>query len=510
MRPLLFRCTRMIPVVLLCAAGAHADDFRDFRIPDNGYLQWNMGGDNTARWSQSHREDVRSESGAYTGDLFSQFHSVRDGDSRTSLFDLAATLIGDRTHDAYRTHQPYGWWAPDPTRLYTDDASRQRVSESLKFYTQQRWYPETAPLFLSVDAEASLRDAQSWDSGQSGTRDPGYTATNWTASSRKTYSSTSSFGPGVGCGRVRNATGIYEARILEARLRTAGAIVRPLSTKARQRLASLMYAVSDYEAALDRPAAAVWSDLESILREDGALEGRTIDLGTLFHLTDPFLARDYTYFRMSLLPRSPVVRLSGWAILFSGAGRWSHTGNHFEASRSMYSHADSFPPNYSESHYRSVGTSSGNSFDIRVAAELHRPLGMRAQFDATADYVHPTLKESQGFATSLQASLQWIVADRWIASASLAHFRVLQRDRADRTLDDEWNVSAGAAVAYAIVDHIWAHASLSQIWQGISYDPYRFQAVSFGEDHGSSGTLHLGLTYRIAGYVDTPELPAAN
>src|SRR4030095_3066678 len=57
----------------------------------------------------------------------------------------------------------------------------------------------------------------------------------------------------LGAGRVRDATRVCDVSVLEDRLRSQGVLRGPLSSKTRERLASLIYNSSSYDFVLDRP-----------------------------------------------------------------------------------------------------------------------------------------------------------------------------------------------------------------------------------------------------------------
>src|SRR5262249_36178008 len=80
----------------------------------------------------------------------------------------------------------------------------------------------------------------------------------------------------VGFGRVRDASVVFAVEVLEERLTATGALARPPSPEARQRLAELFFQRDEFSSPHTRPERFFWNEVERILRDDGALTGDAI------------------------------------------------------------------------------------------------------------------------------------------------------------------------------------------------------------------------------------------
>src|SRR6266487_1204989 len=107
------------------------------------------------------------------------------------------------------------------------------MRENWTLSATERRYPWVTPIRFEAALGLSGDDSQSWFR-----RGDEYRATVPAGSSFSTssnhhqswsYFNTCSVSASVGWGRVRNATGIYDALVLEQRLRESGALARPLS-----------------------------------------------------------------------------------------------------------------------------------------------------------------------------------------------------------------------------------------------------------------------------------------
>jgi hypothetical protein len=71
---------------------------------------------------------------------------------------------------------------------------------------------------------------------------------------------------GLGVGRVRDASPVFDIYVLEKRLRDLGVLTRELKPEARVRLAQVWVAGADHTVIRDRPHSSFWQDIERIAR----------------------------------------------------------------------------------------------------------------------------------------------------------------------------------------------------------------------------------------------------
>ena len=135
----LSRLAGLVLALALASAVAHADDFRDFRIPDNGFLQWNVSGNALSQWRNSQHGDSRGSWGATDGGIDNRIQGLHESDARSSRFDLSMNVYGRRSHSQSLDHQQ-GWFEPsDPTQIFTSEGRERALHESLRLLVQPRW-----------------------------------------------------------------------------------------------------------------------------------------------------------------------------------------------------------------------------------------------------------------------------------------------------------------------------------------------------------------------------------
>ena len=501
----LSRVAALVAAAALAFAPAivHADDFSDFRIPDNGFLQWNTVLDASANGNRHHSGATHENYSFADLGWTMRLVRLRDSEARYSDWTWLANASGSRRSTSAAT-------GPFRNVLgYDTEDSDRRMFEGLSASTSQRFYPGEAARYVGGSVGAAFQDQQEWTADQEVDRyqPPGLLeAAEWRATETKLYDSEVAASLALGWGRTRNATGVYEALLFEDRLRNSGAITRALTRTGREKLAALFYGRTSIEAAHDLPATGFWDSLDRILKEDGALREGGISPADVIHLTEPVVGAARGLLSTSTdIPRSPFVRLCGQFLQLSISGQSDHAVSHRAAAFSNRQIYDLPLTAYSSIDSRGITRNDHNSVAVDASGEFHRPLSLRTQFDAGASCSLPLRKEDRGYRSSASASLAHCVSERWLAMATVRYQQRLLRDRADETLDDSWSLTLGAAAHYFLADRTTLDGAFTQRWSRETRY-LLFGGFGSGNDFGNSTHLSFGLTYRFAGYAEIPDL----
>ena len=291
-----------------------------------------------------------------------------------------------------------------------------------------------------------------------------------------------------GAGRVRDATGVYEAWILERRLRADGVLARPLSPPARSRLAQLFSVQYGYGRVHDRPDKAFWDEVEKLARDDGGLTEAGFTAYSALHAVDPLLAPSSGDARRLIgLYAGPVLRGSYRHDL--GSADYSTTRRSFVADTIAFE--DQFDT--SSELDREVGRVTGG-----VAAEWHRPLGVRWQIDADGLALAEVRGIDRYSLVQSSASVVYRLGERWIADGRIDQAREVANDGFPT---DRWSVVASAALRYYLEDH-WS------IGLGLGGQQYRNHLDGNGQSsYYRQQQLTAGITYGAERF-DAPGLIA--
>jgi hypothetical protein len=495
-------------VSLLCLTSgrSHADDFSDIRIPKNRSLLWTLSLSANGNHNDGNNPVGTGTAGSFGANGSSQIQWLSDSDPAfTSIFGRLA-FSGSRFGNEFdeRIEQLTG--------VSTEEDARHQTAalESWELGFEHRRYPSPPPIFLSLRARGLGRYEQQWaDDRRVSTlypaSGPQQRAINEQSLNQAQYTYRLSAGAGLGVGRVRDATGVYEALVLEQRLRETGALTRDLSPQARRRLADLMYVRDGFDFVHERPGRDIWQELERILADDGALASGGIDPYSVLRAEEPHFATGGV--APDGLPRSPVARQSGVLVSLFVEGNSSHDVQHFEFSSFTQQAIDdsivaetriTASPSAEPHHDFSVASLEGS---------YHRPLGVHWQLDALTRASVPLRKEESSFQWFTGASATWLVSDRWLGSTFFSQ-SWFDADRiGDSELGDElaWNV--GANWGYYLEDDLLLtlSASAEQRHTHINSLP-GLSSTTFSR----SENVSLALTYRFSGWFEAPGMfPAA-
>ena len=420
------------------------------------------------------------------------FSWLKDTDPATTSFTAGVAATGSRSRRTSHGVTPF-----PPTGMNDQDFHERQSGESCQVSAADRRYPGGRAIAFSAAAVASGTEDQDWSgqSSESSDIEPNgvLRLAAQSRSERWSYSSALSLNAGMGVGHVRNATGVYEAQVLERRLLESGALTRPLSSTARRRLIDLMYLRHGFSSVHERSNKTLWQAVERIAQEDGAL-GKGIDPYSVGRAAEPiFGAGSGVAFADSPLLRS----------------RGAYSGLFLQNSHARSTERNDMTQFFTESIDDSVFfSSSGSEFDRfrstvdRVSAgaesEYHLPLGPRWQIDASARAALPLDHRDVSMEVTGSASIGWIVADRWIASANVSdHWFDAARTRGP-SLGDSGTWVFGASVAYYLEDRLLLRLDATEDQTSRLSDT--------GAESTHNGKVLLGLTYRLRGTFDAPGL----
>lgn len=442
-------------LLLLSTSASRAQDpeadFDGFRIPDHTLrtLGANLGGAFApSRYHDAFQSRRRQDS---RGDLSGQFLWWRDSEVLQKSLAVGAFVSGTRVWQREKRDFTSGV-SEQSEDWYRRTAERWSISGGLKRYFGSR------PIAVSVASDLEGSYAQEWSKDRAERRNypsTGESLVQEDHASVRDRLHSASLSVGLGVGRVRDATGIYDAHVLELRLQELGVLARPLSPEARRNIAQLHYVVPSLGRAYDRPDKRFWHDLERILIEDGAIPG-PLEAHALLRIVE------------DAGPATGVARRTGFFVgpmVAAWAARREirlEGGSYAEVHTPDTAYAVTITRD-SQDHATSETIHAGGQ------AEFHRPIGPRWQVDATASVMFPLLHVRKGGSGGTSAQITYLVADRWLGRATFTQSRTyLQPDPGRGFPMDNWLVRCGVGADYYVEDRVKLSLSFEAL-QGRSY-----------------------------------------
>jgi hypothetical protein len=470
---------------------ARADAFDEFRIPDNRTMQWNGNASAGGSWSGDRAYSDHRAADQISGQVDSGLWTQFDSDARHTFMAASVSLTGNRFR------QSQGLFAPGAPGFA--DVERQNAGNVYAAFDQRR-YMNDRPWFVGVDAAFSgsftrtrMSSFTHQDASIAGPEVSAYQYLSDRIGSRSASAWVS-----AGLGRVRNATGVYDARILEARLLARHVLARPLGAEARKALAALFYAQNDFIMAYDHPEIPVWDRIDAILRADGGLRDSALTAADMVRLVVPYHGPTQRVVLADLLPQPLILRQVGWSAGVVLQGSTMHGWD--EASTRTWTVIDPTPIAFTSAS-RTIGNQ--DVLQAGVAAEYHRPLSLELQFDASGFLYANIVEHGSGFIEGTALYLGRIVADRWLVTAQLAQNRFLDQTSDGFTNVDRWDVSSQVSVDYYLRDHLSISAAVDQRFTKTRNDVPLLPGVTHW-GRSQNGDVRLGLTYRFAGWASLP------
>jgi hypothetical protein len=484
-----------------------ADGFSDFRIPK--HKVYNLGGSLTG-WAQNdyqnyQDERMRTSYEVGNGALWGRW--LYDSDPLRA--DLRLDLSGNGDLRSWRSKD-----APNDTTVGQFKTNWQDVAESWRLQASTRYYPFPVPVGLTAGTGAQGSYGQGWSSQYSKTTQGAHLSTNRQDHEAFIFDYYVSGNAGLGVGRVRDASPVYDIYVLEKRLRDLGVLTGELKPDTRRRLAQVWVAGTDHTIIRDRPHKYFWQDVERILREDGALREEGLDAYSAYRIAESYRSGGSSV-SPDKWPSPPSLggafgrfrRDCGWFVGLVAAGEHEH---HIERrfTRAREQEADSGVYSLDTSHSASARFEDhDDAFRFGPQLEFHRPLGWPLQLDVVSTILFPQNNTSKAIDAQSSLTLTYLVADRWVASGVVRHQRFIEEhsypryDWQERT--DSWSVSVGAGVQYFVEDRLSLILSLSHsqghtIREERDVDPAVF--------YGRSNAAMLGISYDFLGVLEAPGL----
>jgi len=494
-------CRRLLPAacfILLAACGpARADEFSEFRIPDHSLLSW------TALLRGYYGRSLQGvpyqfSQGTGTNGEFASFLSwLGESDPSATSVGVSVRASGSRSAAEQTRDVSFAGAIRSATRA-------RQASESLSLGADHRRYFESLPVQAALAVNLGLDDQQSWSTARDEVTYPDPTNSLHSVSERdvsqRDYWTTVSDMAGIGVGRIRDATGLYEARVMEDRLRAHGVLSRDLTHGARQRLADLMFVRSRFDRTVDRPARALWGEIARILAEDGAAEGN-LSPEEVLRLIEPFFGPSTGIDRLGL-PRSPISRGRGAEILLFV--RDGHTRMSGRDRRGNYMRQESGGTVY-EYRTENLGSykSTRDELSLLLNGGLSRPLGLRWQVDASESVALPVRPDDLELTTFATVGLSMLITDRWLARASLQNGWLDATRTRGPTPGDRMSWSFNGELDWFLEDATTFGLTLSHFddWSRVGGTPP-------SHSYARNTSVNVSLTHRFFGRFDAPGLLA--
>ncbi len=457
------RLTALSLSTILClTATVFGDEFRDFRVPTHRVRNA------AASFYGWYRHDKMGSDGSYPGgvnenlDLTGRLAGVwlHDSDARRLRIFGAGDLSGDRSE------------SEQVDAAFQDRNRNRRVREFIQASADYRLYPWSHAFGLAGTASGSAFFLQSWYTEKY--RNPVYTMNRDTE--RWQYEYRARGDVQVGYGRVRDASGVFEARLMEQRLRETGMINGSLPAETLRKLAELHYRRSDYKLLHERPSRAYWKDVETILQESGSLGVEGLDAYNLYRLAEGLGATAYNSF----------IRERGYFVGPALRAEHAHFLTRYDESRHEVLRSDSGTVIYDTTfHTADPHDQWGDQALLGVKSELHLPWGLRWQLDWESSALFSLNDTVDGFSVETDASLRYVLADRWSTALAFEQTRTISQSGYGG-VSDQWNVWAGASLRYFIEDRLSAAYSIWHQQQDQVSSPFQ-----------RSTYMSLGLTYGL-------------
>jgi hypothetical protein len=484
-----------------------ADDFSDFRIPE--HKVWSLTGNGSAGYWGSYASSpgTATRDDRWNGSVGGNGYWLWDSDPRMARITAATSFSGESDD----------WKSRDAARIrYStplNSENQQQVANSTALSADARLYPLPLPIGLTAGTSSSLVINKRWfkqsqrDTSMAEFR---HDFTQW----YRDFSFSANLG--LGWGRVRDATAVYDLWVMEQRLRDAGVLTRNLSTQARHRLTSLLYFEGDYSQVHDRSSKFFWQELENIFLQDSALKDNRLDAYDLYRIAEPYFpgvsSTSPLLTNSGFVPRpasSKSSRRSGIGLLrqrgwFVGAVA---AGSHYHELAKTSSHDFSSTAD-STAITRTRYELENDYFAWGPQVEYHLPAGMRWQFDLNSQVLFPQHSGRAAIDARTLATATYLITDRWLAQASVLHNRLHVRDHSNVLMStgdsDTWSVGVVASLRYYIEDHLSAGLTLSH--EQINDALYR----SYGEQFNRDNQLVVNLSYHFTGGLEAPGIVPAS
>ena len=464
----------LFALLLAVPSTSRADDYSDFRVPDYRLVSWNLdlaGSLSSRRYQTATGGDARSSGASYF------FHTPLEADDVTDRRERYAFLSLQSSPFTENTRYTGGVLRPTAEEEFLSIARRH--SGQVSWFENR--YPEAGGLAWNwgASAHASLHDREDVIDFRNGDAVNGYGAS--FASRRTDYLYTGSASLGVGGGRVRDVSGVYEAQVLESRLLETGRLLRPLTPAERQRLAEIFYLSGGIGTVHDRPSKFLWTEIERVLAADGALEQGSLDAWSALRALEPVMLLAGSNRRAG--------RFVGTFGFVSAERGHTDTEDHQESAN----WANGVLTGYSVFETSSRTPVERDDAGVGLEWSEHHPLSMRSQVDFRTRL---TCSSHQKLTALVLGGARYLIADRWEAELT-GQYDVQAWAAGEERSEPRWTVAGSATVAYLLEDS-WALQATYLAYQS------QYRDRDLPDYFLSDMSLTLGVTYRAVGRLSAP------
>lgn len=458
---------------VLCAfAGAAQarDPYADYRIPDH---RWSTAsGTYSVDWSHD-RNDTPGEQfrrGVLHSSIVTSGTWASESDQWLRQVDLFAAGQGSRQYNDGERLSGAG--------VESDEARSSTVEGDLALNLLLRTYPWSAPLGFTMFGHAAWQPSIDWSANDFIQSQPPNEDRQHTNQRTSDGREIVVYGAGLGFGRVRDATPVYQAQRLEEDLLSRRALTRHLHGRTREKLAAWFALQPDVQNAHERPDKYFWGEVDRILREDGALRDGVLDAYSAYRLAERGITNQLPLRRVGYFVGPTIQGDDQWV----SSASTRHTSEEQLTNGVIVSSTDQRIGGHFSDHQRAFAR-------VGATAEYHRPFGERWQLDAQSAATYSAGNHLLNAGTVLQ--LEFMLADRWLALAAVGHdAAALEEPHTGRVL--AWTAATRAEVHYVLEDR-W---SLSA-------------AFVTQEDHDATGddqrqAFQLGVSRWFSGLLSAP------
>ncbi len=488
-------------------ARALADEYTDYRIPSHRTRLWTGTSQMIADRRTFDQPLGRTKGSEWEGLAQTGAQWFSTGDDRTTNLTGNLSLLGGQA-SSRRVWTDALSGGPSVERSTASDG---RLSRQLSLVLSHSEQLAGSAFYVSGATSIEARWLRNWDSGEDSLTyqlapDEHYASHGLHDSRSRRIQSWVRSDLEAGIGRMRDATGVYLARLVEARLRQAGALVRPLSNPARQRLIDLITMANSYDRIRTRSGRPLWTEIARIAAEDGALAGGGLDAASAERAGESMLAALGTARRADGLPSALRSRWRGARIgvqLSDLHDRESVT-NRAHSSGRLWQNGVLVNEQVQAFDSRSIETN-----DVQYSgavATWRQPLGDRWQLDADVRGSVPLRGVGEGFWGVGGVTGTWMVADRWFVEGRAQFIRQwLLDDRGEATRFDRWDAMQALTVYYEIDDRLLLRTDLAQQQSG----DHDWTSVGANGARGFQRRqqLFVGMSYRFTGRFLAPGFP---
>jgi len=483
MRPL--RVAPWVITFVLVSSTAPADDFSSFRIPDHFGGFW-TGRSSGAYSSSSHNEPGEAlRSSVFNGSLYGNWDRFRDSDRWQWDVLAFGNLSGARGSSRRDEFVVIPGTVPTVSSAVTFRQRDADTDEQVGVTTGARAYPWTAPFGAEITGQASLFERQRWVDQFETDIFRSFSESRLETSNQNASlvnSEAAEVSATLGYGRVRDASPVFLAILLEERLRRDGALKGALSSGTRQRIADLYSIRASFSIPHDQSDKFFWSELERLLREDAALVDTSLDAYAIRHADEALV-----------VARSSFQRPIGFFFGPTLFAQHRHSLNR----TSFSEHLRHLTDGVLDQDFIRSGSSRFRSFrdhtEYGGSAEFDQPIGSRSQIRFAEVCAVDPRPEPNRVLVDGSLSFQRLVGERWFSQFSFTHSRDIDPGR----ILSAWQVVVAGEVDYYLEDFARVTLSADQFWVR------QLDGTNDERDVGFSARVGLELG---RGWLDAPGL----